>query len=350
MGAVIAQKAKQGRARRLAEPPGVPDQVVIGQVGVGRRDRHAGEVVRFGQRVLDVHDGQHQRQRDGFGLGQRPDRLVTVQEHRGGGQVGAGRGDLRQVKPAHHGALEGQGQVVHCEGPVGQAEVEDPGHLRVGSGRGPGEVGRVPVAVRPLRGQRGQLRRGPADQRDQDLAEVLLPAAFREVGGERGARGHQRARRVQRVRRGDDLAGIHQRGGGPGGPPEVRGGQVQAGQRHARRVRVSQAGVRRPADRVAVQVDAVGGLVYLVAEVPAPQHGTPVRQPHHGRDRQPPRAQVSGELVLGRELLRGADADVVTLDEDRDVSVPDQRGGRHRPRAAPDDHGLAAEPARVAPA
>ena len=175
-------------------------------------------------------------------------------------------------------------------------------------------------------------------------------AAFRQVGGERGARGHQRARRVQRVRRGDDLAGVHQHGGGPGGPPEVRGGQVQAGQRHARRIRVSQAGVRRPADRVAVQVDAAGGLVHLVAELSAPQHGAPVGQPHHGRDRQPPRAQVGGELVLDRELLGGADAEVVTLDEDRDVSVPDQRGGRHRPRAAPGDHGLAAEPARVASA
>ena len=54
--------------------------------------------------------------------------------------------------------------------------------------------------------------------------------------------------------------------------------------------------------------------------------------------------------MLDRELLGGADADVVTLDEDRDVSVPDQRGGRHRPRAAPGDHGLAAEPAWVASA
>jgi hypothetical protein len=183
MGTVIAEKAEQGCARRLAEPPGVPDQVLVGQVGVGPGDGHAGEVVRFGQRVLDVHDGQHQRQRDGFGRGQRPDRLVAVQEDGGGGQVGAGRAGLRQVEPAHHGALERQGQVVHGEGPVGQAEVEDPGHPRVGRGRGPGEVGRVPVAMRPLRAQRGQLRRGPADQRDQDLSEVLLPAAFRQVGG-----------------------------------------------------------------------------------------------------------------------------------------------------------------------
>ncbi len=236
------------------------------------------------------------------------------------------------------------------EGPVGQPEVEDPGHLRVGRGRGPGEVGRMPVAVRPLRAQRGQRRPGAPDQRDQDLVEVLLPAASRQVGGQRGARGHQRGGRAQRVRRGDDLAGVHQHGGGPGGPPEVRGGQVQAGQRRARRVGVPQVSVGRPADRVAVQVDAVGDLVHLVAEVPAPQHRPPVGQPHHGRDRQPAGAQVGGELVLDRELLRGADADVVTLDEDRDVSVPDQRGGRHRPRAAPDDHGLAAEPARVTPA
>jgi len=183
MGTVIAEKAEQGGARRLAEPPGVPDQVLVGQVGVAPGDGHAGEVVRFGQRVLDVHDGQHQRQRDGFGPGQRPDRLIAVQEDGGGGQVGTGRAGLRQVEPAHHGALERQGQVVHGEGPVGQAEVEDPGDPGVGRGRGPGEVGRMPVAVRPLRAQRGQLRRGPADRRDQDLGEVLLPAAFGQVGG-----------------------------------------------------------------------------------------------------------------------------------------------------------------------
>jgi hypothetical protein len=239
---------------------------------------------------------------------------------------------------------------VHGEGPVGQPEVEDPGHLRVRRGRGPGEVGRVPVAVRPLRAQRGQPRRGAPDQRDQDLVEVFLPAASRQVGGQRGTRGHQCGGRVQRVRRGDDPTGVHQHGGGPGGPPEVRGGQVQPGQRRARRVGVPEAGVRRPADRVAVQVDAVGDLVHLVAEVPAPQHRPPVGQPHHGRDRQPPRAQVGGEVVLGRELLRGADADVVALDEDRRVAVPDQRGGRHRPRTAPGHHGPAAKSARVASA
>ena len=300
-----------------------------------------------------MHDRQQQRERDGFGPGQPPDGLVAVQEDRRGGEVGGGRAGFRQVEPAHHGAFERQGQVVHGGGPVGQPEVEDPGYLRVGRGRGPGEVGRVPVAVRPLRAQLGQPRRGPPDQRDQDLLEVLLPAASRQVRGQRGARGHQARRHVQRVRRGDDLAGVHQRGEGPGGPPEVRGGQVQAGQRRSRCVGVAQAGVRRPADCVAVQVEAAGDLVNFVAEVPAPQHGLhplTVGQPHHGRDRQSARPQVSREVVLGCELLRGADADVVALDEDHHVAVPDQRGGRHRPGAAPGHHGQAAEPARVAAA
>jgi hypothetical protein len=184
--------------------------------------------------------------------------------------------------------------------------------------------------VRPLRAQLGQSRRGPPDQRDQDFLEVLLPAASRQVRGQRGTRGHQTAGRVQRVRRGDDLAGVHQRGEGPGGPAEVRCGQVQAGQRRSRRVGVAQAGVRRPADCVAVQVEAAGDLVSFVAEVSAPQHGphrVTAGQPHHGRDRQSARPQVSREVVLRCELLRGADADVVALDEDHRVAVPDQRGG-----------------------
>jgi hypothetical protein len=112
----------------------VPDQVLIGQVGVRRRDRHAGEVVRLGERVLDVHDGQQQRHRGGFGPAQWPDRLVAVQQEGRGGQVGGGRAGLRQVETAHHGAFARQGQVVHGEGPVGQPEVEDPGYLRVGRG------------------------------------------------------------------------------------------------------------------------------------------------------------------------------------------------------------------------
>ena len=37
-------------------------------------------------------------------------------------------------------------------------------------------------------------------------------------------------------------------------------------------------------------------------------------------------------------------------DEDHRVAVPDQRGGRHRPGAAPGHHGPAAKPARVAAA
>jgi len=67
--------------------------------------------------------------------------------------------------------------------------------------------------------------------------------------------------------------------------------------------------------------------VDLVAEVPAPQHGLAAGQPQDGRDRQPARPQMGGEIMLGRELLRGADADVVALDEDRRVAVPDQRRG-----------------------
>ena len=197
-------------------------------------------------------------------------------------------------------------------------------------------------------GQRGQQRRGVPDQRGQARLEVRRPAAPGQVGGQRGPRGHQPVRRGERVGRADDLAGVHQHPGRAGGQAEVRRGQVQAGQRRAGRVGVAEAGVRRPADRVAVQVDAVRDLVGLVAEVPAPQHGLPVGQPQHGRDRLSPHPQVTGEGVFGRELGGGADAEVVALDEDGRVAVPDQRGGGHRARAAPGHHGLAAQAARVA--
>jgi hypothetical protein len=59
---------------------------------------------------------------------------------------------------------------------------------------------------------------------------------------------------------------------------------------------------------------------------------------------------VAGEGVLGGELAGGADPEEVALDEDGRVAVPDQRGGRHRARAAPGHDRLAAEAAGVAPA
>ena len=55
-----------------------------------------------------------------------------------------------------------------------------------------------------------------------------------------------------------------------------------------------------------------------------------------------------GEGVFGRQLGGGADAEVVALDEDSRVPVPDQRGGGHRPRAAPDHHRRAPQAARIA--
>ena len=344
---MLGQEAEQGRAGRLAEPPGVPDQVLIGEVGVGPRDRHTGEVIHLGQRVLEVDHGQQPGQRSGFGVAQRPHRLVPVQDDGRDGQVGGGRAGLRQVEPAHHRALERQGQVVDGMRPVGQPEVEDAGYPGVRRGRGPGEVGGVPVAVPPLRGEHGQQRRDVPDQRNQARLEVRRPGPSGQVGGQRGPRGHQPTRRGERVGRADDLAGVHQHPGRTGGQAEVRRGQVQAGQRRAGRVGVAEAGVRGPADRVAVQVDAVRDLVGLVAEFPAPQHGLPVGQPQHFRDRLSPHAQVTGEGVFGRELGGGADAEVVALDEDGRIAVPDQRGGGHRARAAPRHHGLAAQAARV---
>ena len=59
---------------------------------------------------------------------------------------------------------------------------------------------------------------------------------------------------------------------------------------------------------------------------------------------------MAGEGVFGRELGGGADAEVVALDEDGRIAVPDQRGGGHRARAAPDHHGLATQAARIASA
>jgi hypothetical protein len=266
------QEAEQGRARRLGEPPGVPDQVLIRQVGVAGGDRHAGEIVDLGQRVLDVRDGQDQGQRGGFRLGQRPDGLIAVQQEGGGGGIGAGCAALVQARPAHHGALQGQGQVVHGRQAVGQPEVEDPGYPRVRRGRGPGEVGRVPVTVSPLRGQRREGRRGVRDQRAHDGVEMVLPVPSGQVGGQRRPLAHQLARGLERVRRRDDLAGIHQHRGGPGLQAEIRRGQVQAAEGSAGRVGVPEARVRRPGGRLAVQVGPVRDLVDLVAVLAAAQH------------------------------------------------------------------------------
>jgi hypothetical protein len=44
---VLTQEREQRRALGLAEPAGMTDQVLIRQVGVGGRARHAGEVVGF---------------------------------------------------------------------------------------------------------------------------------------------------------------------------------------------------------------------------------------------------------------------------------------------------------------
>ena len=51
--------------------------------------------------------------------------------------------------------------------------------------------------------------------------------------------------------------------------------------------------------------------------------------------------------MFGGELAGRADAEVVALDEDGRVAVPDQRGGGHRPRAAPDHHRVAAQAAGI---
>ena len=180
------------------------------------------------------------------------------------------------------------------------------------------------------------------------------PAAPGQVSGQGGPRAGQPAHLGERVGGTDDLAGVHQHRSRAGRPVEALRGQVQAGQRRAGRVGVTEAGVRRPADRLPVQVDAVRDLVSLVAKIPAPQHGPEpvnpviVRHAEHGRDGLGAGAQVIGESVLGRELCGRPDAEVVPLDEDGRVAVPDQRGGGHRARAAPDHHGLAAQAAGVA--
>ena len=75
-----------------------------------------------------------------------------------------------------------------------------------------------------------------------------------------------------------------------------------------------------------------------------------VGQRQRGRDRLSLHPQVTGEGVFGRELGWGPDAKVVALDEDSRVAVPDQRGGGHRTRAAPDHRRLAAQDAGVATA
>jgi hypothetical protein len=241
---VLSQELDQRDALRLGEPASVAHQVGVGQAGVGRRAGDAGEVIDLGQRVFDVHDGQDVRQRGGFGRGERAHLLVAVQDDRGGGQVNVGRAGAGQVEPAHHGALEREGEVVHGERPVGQPEVEDPGRLRVRRGGGPGQVGRVPVAVAPLPWQRGHEGRGAADQRGHELGEVTRPAALDQVGGQVGTPADEPIHLGERVSRGSDLTGIHQHRRRPGREREVRRGQVQARQRRASRVGVTQVSVR----------------------------------------------------------------------------------------------------------
>jgi hypothetical protein len=186
---VPGQEFQQHRALRLGEPAGVADQVGVGQARVGRRAGDAGEVVNLGQRVLHVHDGQDARQSSGLGHAERAHRLVAVQDHRGRGQVDVSLAGAGQVEPGHHGAFERDGEIVHGEGLVGQPEVKDPGHLSVRRGRGPGQVGRMPVAVPPLPRQLRQQRGGAADQRCHELLEVTRPAALGQVGGQVGAPG-----------------------------------------------------------------------------------------------------------------------------------------------------------------
>jgi hypothetical protein len=179
---VLTKEREQRRALGLAEPAGMTDQVLIRQVGVGGRARHAGEVVGFGQRVLQVDDRQDRGQRGGFSHGQRAYLLVSVQQGGCGAQVGVNRAGP-QVEPGHHAALERDGQVMHGERTVSQPEVEDPGDLRAGTSRGPRQVGRVPVAVPPLPRQRPGPRGGAADQRKQDGGEIFGPVASGQVGG-----------------------------------------------------------------------------------------------------------------------------------------------------------------------
>jgi hypothetical protein len=332
---VPGQELEQRRALRLGEPAGVTDQVSVGQARIGRRAGDASEIVNLGQRVLHMHDRQDVRQGGGFGRAERAHRLVAVQDHRGRGQVDVSLAGAGQVEPGHHGAFERDREIVHGEGPVGQPEVEDPGHLGVRCGRGPGQVRRVPVAVSPLPRQLRQQRDGAADQRCHELLEVTRPAALGEVGGQAGAPGGQPAHLSQWISCGDDLARIHQHRGRPGRPREVRDGQVQPRERRAGRVGVPQVSVRRPANRVAVQIHAVGQLVGLIAPRPAPQHGLAVGQPPHGGHRLSQVAQVADQGVLGGELVRVPDADVVALHEDGQAARLDERGRGHRPRAAP---------------
>jgi len=156
---------------------------VVGEVGVRGRADHAGEVLGLGQRIFEMDHGQEPDQGGGFAGAQRPNRLVSLQEGRRPSEVGGGAAGLGQVEPGHYAALHADGQVVYGERPVGQAEVEDPGHASccrgcLGTlGGGPGQVGRMPVTVCPLPGQRRQKWSRAAEQRGQVGREVVSPAA-----------------------------------------------------------------------------------------------------------------------------------------------------------------------------
>ncbi len=285
-----------------------------------------------------MHHREHLGQRRGFGRGERADRLVAVQQRVDGVQVRLGPAQVGQVEPGHGGPLQGVGQVVHGEGPVGQPEVEHPGHHRVRARRRPGQVGRVPVAVAPLPGQPGQQRRGPPDGGQHEPGQVVRPGPAVQVGGQPRAPAGQPLELRERVGRDDQLAAAGEHGRRAGRQREAVRREVQPGQRRPGRPRVAETGVRGPGHRVPVQIEAAGDLVHFVDEVAVLGGRRAVRGAQHRGCGDTARPQVADERVLHAQLGRRAHPDVVPLDEQVDAAAADQARRRHGPRAAPGDH------------
>ncbi len=331
-----AQVVEQQGAGVAAEPSGVAEEVaVVGEIGVRRRIDDHPEVLHLGKGVLEVSDRQDGDEARNVVLVERRDLLVSVDEGVHGLEIRLVAPGAGQVEPVDRVALDGDGEVVHREGAIRQAEVEDAGNFRRRPVRSPGEVRGMPVAVGPLGPEQSQRRPCAPDPRQQDLFEVRHQGSVGHRSRKAGPCTKKAVERSRRVRRRHDGRGRHQDGRSTRWQGKLRRGAVQLRQGAAGCPGMTEPEERRPRDGIAVQVEATRELLHLVHEVADARHRGPTRSAQeqgHGLAAPP---QPFGEGVLGLELFGGADRPVVTLHEDRTATVADDGCRRHRSRARP---------------